>query len=524
MLNQLKQNVTTSIACLASLLCWLALTSTNPVYAEVKSQTVQQDFSAVVKISFINPDNGQQGNCSGVLIAPSRVATVASCMIAEETFKQVRTARVCSSRTGISNCTPSKTILTHSGYLSAEQVNASNNLAYIDLQQPLQGVEPIPELSPADFESLVAKDTSSLTTFWVGYDNRSIKKRGTVSKNFAQLQGLEYDYVNKRFVMDTAEILPGQHYQGSAILLEHQGKLKLLGLISTTTPDRIVHYYPEVNPCDEDPIIVRYPEPIIRSISQVTAYPVASCGMLGYQTHSGYRDLSCKRMSRRTELDKALQRNDRLAMRQHAEYLIAQADPTQYVIDIYQHLQQAHEAGDPEASLALARLLIEGEVLPEDKQTANTLLAGIDLPEARWLKAQQLLLAYVDQDMRSVNPDLDGELFAHLDVAANAGFADAQYYLGRLYQFGIGTEESNRIAYQWYARAAMQGQSRAQFQLGTMWVDGRGVRSYPQVGEYWIRQAAARGYIKAQNYLAMNRGQQTINDALNEYEFEFSDS
>ncbi|MEL0037007.1 MAG: hypothetical protein VW882_11505, partial [Gammaproteobacteria bacterium] len=113
-------------------------------------------------------------------------------------------------------------------------------------------------------------------------------------------------------------------------------------------------------------------------------------------------------------------------------------------------------------------------------------------------------------------------LMEHVKKAAEAGIAEAQYFYGRLFQFGIGVKENIYNAYVWYAHAAMQGEPRAQFQVGTMWVDGRSKRAYPHVGYYWIRQAAARGYIRAQNYLALN--QRNIDDALDELKFEYSDT
>lgn len=481
------------------------------------------NIPAVGQLSLVNPETGTSSSCSATLIAPSRVATVASCVLSEETGRQAQSARVCFRLNNQRNCYNSKKILTHSAYLDSNAVNDANNLAYIELDQAVNGIQPVKEFTPKQFESLLKQDISALKTVWVGYDSRGISSRLPIKKSHLELSGLEYDYLNRRLNLETAEILPGQHYEGTAILLESNGQRYLLGMISSTFPDEIVHYYPEVNPCDEDPIVVSYPKPIIRSNTKITSYPIAACGMTGFQSARGFDELKCVRMARRISLDTAVDNNNPIAMRQQAIDYIQAEDTTDLVIDIYQLLNKAIAAGDSQANVVMARLLLEGEVFPEDNAMADNLLKSQSNADAQWLKAKELLQAYSEYDMRSINASLDEQLYNYLSSAAQAGIADAQYFLGRLHQFGIGTKEDARLAYQWYARAAMQGEPSAQFQLGTMWVDGRGVRSYPHVGHYWIRQSAARGYIKAQNYLALNR-QQSIDDALDEYEFEYSDS
>ncbi len=499
------------------LLLFITLVIVNP------QLNAAENISAVGQLRLINPETGVSSSCSATLVGPSRVATVASCVLSEETGRHARAAEVCFRINGQRSCYSSAQILTHSNYLSSQGVTDAHNLAYIDLKQPVTGIRPIKEYSPQQFEKLLQDGLGDLQTLWVGYDSRGISSRLPIQKSHLQLSGLEYDYVHSRLNLETAAILPGQHYEGTAVLIEDGGERYLLGMISSTFPDEIVHYYPEINPCDEDPVIVRYPKPIMLSTTQITAYPVAACGMNGFQSVPGYSELKCARMARRTSLANSIDVDNPIAMRQQALEYTAAEDTTDRIIDIYQLLNKAIQAGDNKAAVILARLLLEGDVFPKDTQTAGDLLQPLNSAEAHWLQAQQQLQAYSEHDMRSINASLDQQLYTHLSKASEFGISKAQYFLGRLYQFGIGTEQDVRKAYQWYARSAMQGEPSAQFQLGTMWVDGRGVRSYPQVGHYWIRQAAARGYIRAQNYLALNR-QQSIDDALDEYEFEYSDT
>ena len=486
------------------------------------STLLADNISAVGQVTLINPETGKQTSCSATLIAANRIATVASCVLSEETKRHAQIAKVCFRVNGQRNCFNSKKILTHSNYLASSGVTDANNLAYIELDKPVTGIQPIKELTPKQFERLLGNNIAAAETLWVGYDSRGISSRLPIKKSHLRLTGLEYDYLNRRLNLETADILPGQHYEGTSVLVELNNQKYLLGMVSSTYPDDIVHYYPEVNPCDEDPVIVKYPKPIMLSQTQITAYPVAACGMIGFQATRGYNELNCVRLERRTSLKAALDIKNPIAMRQQAVELTKTNDTTDLVIDIYRLLDASMKAGDIKSNIFMAQLLLEGEVFPQDNRTARKLLEGQTLADAHWLQAKELLKAYSEQDMRSINVSLDTELYQHLIAASEAGIARAQYYLGRLYQFGIGAKEDARIAYQWYARAAMQGEPSAQFQLGSMWIDGRGVRSYPQVGYYWIRQSAARGYIRAQNYLALK--QRGIDEALDEYEFEYSDT
>lgn len=492
----------------------------------------QNPSDAVGQLIFTNPETGLISSCSATLVAPNRVATVASCVLSEETSRQAASARVCFTVNGQQTCYGSKEILTHSNYLLSDSVNDANNLAYVILNGSVSGIKPIQELAPKAFERLLAVGLSNAKTLMIGFNTAAIKRHKDNRRSSFEQQGLEYDYVKRRISLETAELIIGENYEGTAVILEQNNQHYLLGMISNTNPDDIVRYYPEENPCDEDPISVWYVDkskskkkteyPIMRSLTQITAYPVAACGMNGFQSERGFTELKCVRMMRKTALESALEKQHPIAMRQQAIMLSQSDDTTDHVIDIYKLLDAAIKAGDARASVIMAELLLEGDVFPRDAKTAEKLLSDVKSADADWLIAKELLKAYSEQDMRSINSELDTRLMQHVKSAAEAGIADAQYFYGRLFQFGIGVDESLSKAYHWYAHSAMQGEPRAQFQIGTMWVDGRSKRAFPHVGYYWIRQAAARGYIRAQNYLALN--QQNIDDALDELEFEYSDT
>ena len=154
--------------------------NSNPVSAA-------EDVPAVGQLILINPETGSRASCSATLIAPSRVVSVASCLLSEETTKQAQNARICFRQNQQRQCYQSRKILTHSNYLSSTGVNDANNLAYIELERPVNGIKPIKELSPKQFEKLLGSDVAAINTLWVGYDKRAVLSRTPIKKSHTEL-------------------------------------------------------------------------------------------------------------------------------------------------------------------------------------------------------------------------------------------------------------------------------------------------------------------------------------------------
>ena len=73
------------------------------------------------------------------------------------------------------------------------------------------------------------------------------------------------------------------------------------------------------------------------------------------------------------------------------------------------------------------------------------------------------------------------------------GNADAQLYLGVMYQNGSGSPQDFAEAAKWYRLAADQGNAKAQFNLGFMYDNGYGVpQDYVQAHMWW-NLAASQG-------------------------------
>ena len=73
---------------------------------------------------------------------------------------------------------------------------------------------------------------------------------------------------------------------------------------------------------------------------------------------------------------------------------------------------------------------------------------------------------------------------------AEQGDAEAQNYVGEIFEKGLGQQPDYVSALQWYQKAADQGYSRAQINLGYMYEKGLGVDSNITVALNWYRKAS----------------------------------
>ena len=66
-----------------------------------------------------------------------------------------------------------------------------------------------------------------------------------------------------------------------------------------------------------------------------------------------------------------------------------------------------------------------------------------------------------------------------LEPAAEAGDAEAQFYMGTLREHGAGLPKDYGASLAWYRRAAEQGHVGAQFAIGLLYHDGAGGGAIP---------------------------------------------
>lgn len=86
---------------------------------------------------------------------------------------------------------------------------------------------------------------------------------------------------------------------------------------------------------------------------------------------------------------------------------------------------------------------------------------------------------------------------------AKTGNQQAQFFLAKRYQKGLGIQQSFQQAIQWYTTAAKQDIAPAQLNLAMMYIRGEGVQPNAGQARYWLEKAAKLGDNRASYTLAM---------------------
>ena len=94
---------------------------------------------------------------------------------------------------------------------------------------------------------------------------------------------------------------------------------------------------------------------------------------------------------------------------------------------------------------------------------------------------------------------------AALHAQANAGDANAQFNLARMYDTGRGVPQDDAQAMTWYRKAADQGDPDAQYNLGVMHDTGQGVPQDYVEAHKWHNLAAFRTSAENQTKYAEDR-------------------
>jgi hypothetical protein len=86
---------------------------------------------------------------------------------------------------------------------------------------------------------------------------------------------------------------------------------------------------------------------------------------------------------------------------------------------------------------------------------------------------------------------------------AEAGNAEAQYYIGLMYAVGEDVPQDYKEAVKWYTKAAEQGHTKAQFNIALMYYNGEGVPQDYKEAIKWCTKAAEEGNAGAQFFLGL---------------------
>ena len=85
--------------------------------------------------------------------------------------------------------------------------------------------------------------------------------------------------------------------------------------------------------------------------------------------------------------------------------------------------------------------------------------------------------------------------------AAEAGYAEAQYNLGYMYEQGRGVPQDYAKAVEWYRKAADNGEAAAMYSMGLMYDQGTGVQANLSEAQRWYELAAKNGDPDAKAHL-----------------------
>src|SRR3989339_284563 len=86
-------------------------------------------------------------------------------------------------------------------------------------------------------------------------------------------------------------------------------------------------------------------------------------------------------------------------------------------------------------------------------------------------------------------------------TAALRGDKVAQFQVGVIYERGIGREQNQTQAAQWFEKSALQGHVDAQYNIALMYASGRGVREDEGLAMMWLSRAAKQGDTEARKLL-----------------------
>ena len=93
--------------------------------------------------------------------------------------------------------------------------------------------------------------------------------------------------------------------------------------------------------------------------------------------------------------------------------------------------------------------------------------------------------------------------FYWLSLAADAGYANAEFNLGLHYLKGEKVDKSLAQAFNWFSKSANNGQGRAQYNLALMYEKGLGISANPERSLHWYKSAAKLGNANAQQNLGI---------------------
>jgi uncharacterized protein len=191
-------------------------------------------------------------------------------------------------------------------------------------------------------------------------------------------------------------------------------------------------------------------------------------------------------------------------------------------LDDFTRVVSQAQAGLREAQYLLALAYEEGRFVTRDQAAAASwMLKSAEQEYAPAQAGMGRLYIAEGKENGPIPHRADAEKW--LRLAAGHGDADAQFWLGTMYQRGLFGGFDDREAFQWIRKAAAQGLPMAQFSLGQMYEDGEGVPESDTLAASWFRKAADHspaylgGVWEAEVQLAYMYGDGRLKDKVQAY-------
>ncbi len=160
--------------------------------------------------------------------------------------------------------------------------------------------------------------------------------------------------------------------------------------------------------------------------------------------------------------------------------------------------------GESRALYNLGAMYAEGRGVTRNMVTAQEY--WVQAAEAGHVRAMHnLALSHIAHAGALEEDDANAEYDTAIHWLQNAsavGFANSQYTLGKMYQYGLSVEQNDTLAAEYYVLAADQGFANAQYNMGKAYRDGRGVTRNIELSVQYFRMAAEQGHARAQNRIA----------------------
>lgn len=147
-------------------------------------------------------------------------------------------------------------------------------------------------------------------------------------------------------------------------------------------------------------------------------------------------------------------------------------------------------AGTSNFASAAAPVLAQPSSAIADDAFRRDIQWDIDECERSLLKKGQGIKTYLQEVFE--------RRFPNWRTAADLGWPEGQWLLGRCHQDGLGVEKDAREAVRWYLKAAKQGFAAAQHTLAVCYAEGNGIKFDRSEAVRWHREAAEQGYAQAQ--------------------------